>query len=118
MPDEFDGLTPEQKIERLRGALAAFSQSIKVQGDQITALSARYNVLKVALMVVLQKLARASGAAERFVMDMEKVIADVSDALASREGAVADAYRAEIKEMFESLRKIADPSGSNIKKRH
>ena len=119
MADDFEDLTVEQKIERLRGALTSFAESLKKQGDTITALSARYNVLKGAFSVVLQKLAKSSGDPERFVMEMEKLMEIVGNELASREGgAVAEAYKAEVKEMFASLRKAADPAGSRTKKPH
>jgi predicted component of type VI protein secretion system len=119
MADDFDDLTDAQKIERLRGALAAFAQSLRAQGDKITSLSARYNVLRGAFEVVLTKLAKGSGNPERFVMDIEKVMETVGDNLATREDtAVVGAYRAEVKEMFAALRKAADPEGSRTKKPH
>ena len=119
MAVDFDGLTPEQKIEQLRAALAEFAKGQKLQGDQITVLGARYNVLKAAFGVIVQKLARSSGNPERFVMDIEKLMEIVGNQLASREsGAVIEAYKAEIKEMFATLRKTVDPTGSKIKKPH
>ena len=92
MPEEFEGLTPEQKIERLRGALAAFAESLKQQGDIITSLSARLNVLRNVFNVVIIKLAKASRDPERFIMDIEKLMETVSEELSQRDrGAVNDA---------------------------
>jgi hypothetical protein len=115
--DDFDHLSADEKLARLRSALKAFADIQRQQGDKIISLSARTNLLKGALTVVLTKLAKASADPERFVMDAEKVLADVRAHLTlSSDALVAAEYDAGIKELFDLLRSVADPTGQRRKK--
>jgi hypothetical protein len=115
--DDFDHLSADEKLARLRSALKAFADIQRQQGDKIISLSARTNLLKGALTVVLTKLAKASVDPERFVMDAEKVLADVRAHLTpSSDALVAAEYDAGIKELFDLLRSVADPTGQRRKK--
>jgi ABC-type transporter Mla subunit MlaD len=114
--DDFDRLPADEKIARLRGALSAFADIQRQHGDRIISLSARTNLLKAALTVVLAKLAKASADPERFVMDTEKVLADVRHHLpSSSDELVAAEYDAGVKELFDLLRRVADPTGQHTK---
>lgn len=115
--DDFDSLSADEKIARLRSALRAFADIQRQQGDKIISVSARINLLKGAFAVVLAKLAKASADPERFVMDAEIVLADVRDHLTpSSDAFVAAEYDAAIKELFDLLRRVADPTGQHTKK--
>jgi|ERR1700688_861051 len=111
---EFDQLPAEEKIERLRKALAAFATTQKAQGDMVLSLNAKLAVLRSTFVLMVIKLARQSGNAERYVMDLERLLAIETAQISQKgEGVVTTLHRSAITDLFNAIRKAVDPTGAN-----